>query len=166
MITFYLVRHGQKEAVPFDPPLTKIGVKQAEATARRFNNLQLRTIISSQKLRTRQTAGIIAKQQSVTIDKRVQERLEWEHNQSFKEFMTEWNKTDIDRRYKPKKGNSSHDNGKQMKKIIDEFNEIFNNDAHISIKDSCLEITIGTKSMEIEYPRISGVKSTAPLSTS
>jgi broad specificity phosphatase PhoE len=84
MLTFYLVRHGTKEAVPFDPPLTKIGIKQAETTADHLKHVPFKKIVASPKLRTKQTAEIIAKQQalSVEFDQRLIERLEWETNQS------------------------------------------------------------------------------------
>lgn len=123
MMTFYFIRHGQKEAVPFDPPLTKIGVKQAEVTAEYLKTIPFKAIIASQKIRAKETAQIIAKQLNLPIstDDRLQERLEWENNVSFDEFIKEWNKTDIDRTYQPMKGNSSADNGKQMKEVIEDL---------------------------------------------
>jgi broad specificity phosphatase PhoE len=125
MITFYLVRHGTKEATPFDPSLTQVGVKQAETTAELLKNISFREIISSPKLRTKQTAELLAKPQvlPVVIDNRLVERLEWENNTSFDEFIKEWNKTDIDRNYLPRKGMSSSANGEQMKKILDELSQ-------------------------------------------
>lgn len=123
MITFYFVRHGNKEAVPFDPPLTAVGVKQAEVTAELLKNIDFQKVISSPKLRTRQTAEIIAKPHAlkVAIDQRLIERLEWEKDESFDEFIAEWNKTDIDRSYQPKKGMSSLKNGEQIKYVLDEL---------------------------------------------
>jgi alpha-ribazole phosphatase len=123
MITFYLVRHGTKENIPFDPPLTEIGIKQAEATAKYLRNISFKAIYVSQKLRARQTAQIIAKSHSLPVftDKRLQERMEWENDKSFDEFVAEWDKTDIDRNYKPKVGLSSNNNGKQIRKVIDEL---------------------------------------------
>lgn len=125
MITFYIVRHGQKEAVPFDPPITIIGEKQAEATAEYLKNTLFKLVLASPKLRTKQTAEIIAKPHflPVNTDERLIERLEWENDESFDEFITEWNKTDIDRSYLPKKGMSSKVNGEQMKQLLDELSE-------------------------------------------
>jgi len=127
MLTFYFIRHGQKEAVPFDPPLTKIGVKQAELTAGYLKTIPFKAIVASQKTRVQQTTQIIAKQLklSISVDERLQERLEWENDVSFEKFMEEWNKTDIDRTYQPKRGKSSSDNGKQMKEIIDEMSNTY-----------------------------------------
>jgi broad specificity phosphatase PhoE len=128
MVTFYLIRHGTKEAVPFDPPLTKIGVIQAQATAEYLKTIPFKAVYSSQKKRAQQTAQIIVKQLQlpVMIDKRLQERLEWEKNESFEEFIAEWIKTDLDRNYKPKKGMSSNANGIQIKKVIDKISNIYN----------------------------------------
>lgn len=47
-----------------------------------------------------------------------------------------------------------------MIELINQFNEIFGKDANISLKNKTIEITIGTKTIEIEYPKIIGVKST------
>ncbi len=123
MVTFYLIRHGQKEAIPFDPPLTKVGIKQAELTAELLKSIDFQEVVSSPKLRTRQTAEIIAKPHSLTIttNRRLIERLEWENGESFDEFIAEWNKTDMDRKYQPKTGISSSKNGVQMKDFLNEF---------------------------------------------
>lgn len=127
MLTFYFIRHGQKETIPFDPPLTELGVKQAETTAEHLKNISFDKIIASPKLRTRQTAEIIAKSHSLQVfsDIRLIERLEWENDESFDKFLTRWNKTDIDRKFQPKKGKSSYSNGQQMRKVIDELSKIY-----------------------------------------
>jgi len=128
MLTFYLVRHGAKEAIPFDPPLTAVGVKQAEVTAGLLKDIYFQEIITSPKLRTKQTAEIIAKPNAlkVSMDARINERLEWENDKSFDEFIAEWNKTDIDRSYEPEKGMSSSANGEKMKRILDELSNKYN----------------------------------------
>lgn len=123
MITFYLIRHGTKEAIPFDPPLTAVGIKQAEATAKHLMDIPFKAIITSPKKRTQQTAQIIAAKLEipVTINDVLQERLEWESNQSFDEFLTEWNKTDLDRTYTPLQGKGSKENGGKVKKLLEEL---------------------------------------------
>jgi broad specificity phosphatase PhoE len=125
MLTFYLVRHGTKESLPFDPPLTELGIKQAELTAKHLKNISFKKIIVSHKLRTQQTAGIIAKHLSLPIftDSRLRERLEWEYGKTFNEFWSEWQKTDIDRNYKPEVGESSNNKGKSMKQVLGELSE-------------------------------------------
>lgn len=128
MTTFYLVRHGAKENIPFDPSLTVIGIKQAEATAKYLKNITFKAIFASHKLRAKQTAQIIAKEHNISVitDKRLQERMEWEQDKSFDEFIAEWDKTDIDRDYEPKVGSSSKNNGKQIRKVIDELADKYN----------------------------------------
>ncbi len=123
MLTYYFVRHGKKEAIPFDPPLTQLGIKQAEATSDYLKDIPFKGIFSSPKLRTKQTAEIISKSSSLPImtDHRLTERLEWQNDESFDEFMKEWNKTDLNRKYQPKQGIASYANGERMKKFLDEL---------------------------------------------
>ncbi len=123
MLNFYLIRHGHKEYVPFDPPLSGIGIQQAKITAEFLKNLQLKEIISSPKTRTRQTAETIAKIHTMPVkfDVRIIERLEWENKETFEEFVNEWSKTDLDRNHIPIKGNSSVNKGKIMKSVFDEY---------------------------------------------
>lgn len=123
--TIYFVRHGQKEKKPGDPPLTPKGIKQAQETALFFSNLDIQSIYSSPYIRTKQTADIIAKQFQLPVitNDRLKERLNWgdRNNESFKEFWNEWQKTDLDRNYKPKNGNSSFKTGNEVKQFIEEL---------------------------------------------
>lgn len=123
MLNFYLIRHGAKEAITPDPPLTAIGVSQAEVTAKFLQNVSFKEIVSSPRLRAKQTAKIIADNQktNVSIDNRLIERLEWEPDETFSQFLDEWNKTDIDRDYQPRKGNSSSTNGKRLGNFLNEL---------------------------------------------
>lgn len=125
MITFYFLRHGIKKSVPFDPPLTEVGMKQAELTAEYLKTIPFKTIVASPKLRTRQTAKATAGKigLQIVLDERLQERLEWEHGKSLEEFFEEWWKTDRDRKYQPKKGESSYNKGVQMRQVLDEFSK-------------------------------------------
>lgn len=125
MITFYLVRHGKKEKNPFDPPLTGEGLQQAQTTTKFLQNVPFNEIVASPKLRTKQTAETIAKPHALTVyeDMRLLERLEWENEESFDDFIAEWRKTDLDRKHAPKKGNSSVDKGMIMRNVLDELSE-------------------------------------------
>ncbi len=59
--TVYLVRHAEKAEVPVgDPPLTEAGRERAAGLARLLSPLGIRTIITSQYLRTKETAGPLA----------------------------------------------------------------------------------------------------------
>ena len=70
--TIFLLRHGEREdhinpkwretaARPFDPPLSPVGIKQAEATAQYIkSNLSIDVLITSPFFRTLQTSHSIA----------------------------------------------------------------------------------------------------------
>lgn len=125
MIRFYLIRHGLKEAIPSDPPLTTIGQAQARAAAETLKNIEFKEIRVSPKTRTKQTAAIIAKPHPVKLifDERLLERMEWENDVTFEDFINEWKKTDSDRNYVPKKGSSSFTNGIRMRDLLEELSK-------------------------------------------
>lgn len=120
---FYLVRHGEKENLPMDPPLTPLGLEQARKTSRHLRNISFKKILSSPKTRTKQTAKIIADEIGAPVIERheFQERLEWEDNETFDEFLSEWYKTDLDRNYLPKHGRGSIENGKNAKSMLEKL---------------------------------------------
>ncbi len=82
--TIYLVRHGQSEwnvqslmqGKTSGVPLTKTGVKQAREIAGRFKLIKFAAIFSSDLMRARQTAQIIAYQRklAVTTARAIRER--------------------------------------------------------------------------------------------
>jgi len=77
-MNLYLVRHGLSEGnlanihQPADSPLTKLGLKQAKAVAKRFSNVKIDVLYTSPMLRARQTAGEISakigKKPKITAD--------------------------------------------------------------------------------------------------
>ena len=125
MTTFYLIRHGQKEEVFGNPPLTTLGKQQAEITAKYLKDKKIARIYASPRIRTIQTASIIAKELNLRIikDKRLIERMLWagDTHISFDEFLDEWVKTDLDRNFKPRFGDSSIDTGKRVESLINEI---------------------------------------------
>lgn len=125
MLTLYLVRHGQKQNIPFDPPLSELGYKQAQVTAKHLKDTPFKAIYASPKLRTMQTAEIIAKFHGLPVktDEVLIERMEWENKETFEEFITEWCKTDLDRSLIPAIGDSSIAKGKKMRNFIDRLSE-------------------------------------------
>lgn len=129
MINFYFVRHGEKEAIPFDPPLTKIGQQQAKKTAEKLRNIEFKAIFSSPKKRTRQTSEQIGKIHKIPVifDERLVERLEWLEEEKFDEFVNRWNETDLDRSLTPTNGMSSSKNGERMKLFINEVSNKYLN---------------------------------------
>lgn len=82
--TIYLVRHGQSEwnvaslmqGRTSGVPLTKTGIQQARAIAKRFQKIKFAAIFSSDLMRARQTAQIIAFQRklAVTTARAIRER--------------------------------------------------------------------------------------------
>lgn len=119
--TFYLVRHGVKENLAGDPPLSNLGVKQAEVTADYLNNLNIKKIYSSPLKRTLQTAEIISKKLGLipVVDDRLTERINWDGTNSLENFLNEFRKTDLDLNYQPTYGLSSAESGKRMKELLD-----------------------------------------------
>ncbi len=64
--TIYLVRHAEKAAEPAsDPPLLEAGTKRAEGLAHTLGSAGVKTIYTSQYLRTKQTAEPLAKRLGV-----------------------------------------------------------------------------------------------------
>jgi len=72
----HLVRHGQAynthrapgEPYPPNPPLTPIGVEQAERLAERMATLPIDRLVSSPMLRTVETASIVAQRTGHTVE--------------------------------------------------------------------------------------------------
>ncbi len=122
VITFYIIRHGAKEAVTVDPQLTDIGKKQAQFTGKHFKNIKINKVLTSPKSRTYETAIHIAKHHglSVEIDERLRERMEWEEG-LFEDFVSEWNNTDTDRTFRASNGVSSTEKGKMVREVLNEI---------------------------------------------
>jgi len=71
--TFYIVRHGQSEGnvngdiMGTDPPLTEKGIKQAKTLAKVLASVAIDQIFTSNLLRAKQTAKIIADQKKSPV---------------------------------------------------------------------------------------------------
>src|ERR1700722_10343612 len=68
----YLVRHGQSEAnvqelFGLDTPLTLMGKKQARTLSNLLKNVHFEAIFSSDLIRAKQTAEIIALEHKITV---------------------------------------------------------------------------------------------------
>jgi broad specificity phosphatase PhoE len=67
-ITVYLVRHAERADEPRqDPPLTEKGALRAQELGRMLGKANVKAIITSQFLRTKQTADALAKQANVPV---------------------------------------------------------------------------------------------------
>ena len=119
---FYLIRHGDKEKTPGDPPLSDLGNKQAKLTAQHLQIHPITKIIASPTLRTKQTAHLIANQLSLGIETSdlLKERSNWGDNpkQSFHDFLAMWIKSSRQRDWQPDVGDSSFCSGKRLEKLI------------------------------------------------
>lgn len=75
--------------------------------------------------KTQQTAEIISRHLhlSVTIDERLVERMDWGEmpGESFEEFLKEWSKTQLDRKYIPTHGDSSFATGERVTSVLKDF---------------------------------------------
>jgi len=72
--TFYIIRHGQTEwnlreiiQGHKDSPLTEIGVQIAKQHAKKLKNIHFDAVFSSDTLRAKQTANIIALERNIAI---------------------------------------------------------------------------------------------------
>ncbi len=67
-VTVFLVRHAEKESEPKDdPPLKKEGVARSQELARVLSDAGVKTIITSQFARTKQTAEAFATKAGVAV---------------------------------------------------------------------------------------------------
>lgn len=127
MVTFYLVRHGQKEKFIGDPPLNEVGKKQARHTAKFLKNKHIQRIYASPFKRTTETADFISKELGLEVgfDDRLRERMNWgdKENEAFEEFIKEWQKTDLDRDYQPYHGFSSRESGRRLESFLNEISK-------------------------------------------
>ena len=95
--TLYVVRHGQSEAnvkdlYGLDTPLTHLGKEQAAQTAQNLKNIHFDAVFSSDFLRAKETAEIIAKEHNllVTTKKALREKYMGEiEGRNAKEVKTE-----------------------------------------------------------------------------
>lgn len=131
MTTFYLLRHGDKEFISGDPPLSSKGIKQAETTAKYLQNKNIAAIFASKLKRAQETAQITSQVLNLPmyVDERLKERMNWgdKKGQSFEKFNVEWRKTDKDRNYKPTSGSSSFETGNNLKLFLDEMSKRYIN---------------------------------------
>lgn len=138
MVTFYLIRHGQKEGSAGDPHLSKFGKIKTKHTAKFLKDKQIKQIFASPFNRTKETADIIAQELDlkINIDDRLRERMNWgdKKNESYEEFWKEWQKTDLDRDYRPSHGYSSKEAGRRLELFIqDSLKDANSNDAFLIV---------------------------------
>ena len=109
MAIVYLVQHAEKERAPGDPGLTALGQRQATRTGRWLNDQGIAALWTSPLRRARETADRIAAVTGLAVrpDDRLRERLNWDGDQPFEDFLTLWARTTHDRDLVPPAGESS-----------------------------------------------------------
>jgi len=118
---FYLVRHGEKNDVKDNGHLTILGKKQAKHTALYLSHYPIQQIVTSPKVRTKQTAEIIGNilQVPITVESLLEERAEWRHEEyDLEHFLAIWKKASSHRHWSPPVGQSSYQAGKRMEKAV------------------------------------------------
>lgn len=123
--TFYLVRHGLKQQVIGDVPLTAEGIRQAQAVARMLAHSPIDRIVTSPLRRARQTADCIAAQITVplTEDVRLRERANWGDlpGQTLEQFVEMWDRCTRDPDYAPPVGDSARQAGMRFAECLNEL---------------------------------------------
>lgn len=123
METIYFIRHGQKESNWGDPPLTELGRQQARKTGVYLKEKNISAVWASPAKRTQETAQLVAEQMGSTFrtDDRLRERMDWDREgETWKQFLEEWIRTDIDRDYVCNRGYSARDVGNRMLAVVEE----------------------------------------------
>jgi broad specificity phosphatase PhoE len=109
MTLIFLVQHGESEPGPGDPGLTDAGRRQAGRTAQWLYGCGLNAVYSSPLLRAVETAQHIAAASGLGLrrDVRLRERVNWDGDQTFEQFLAEWDRSVLDRDFVPSHGDSS-----------------------------------------------------------
>jgi len=162
----YIFRHGQttynrdKRFTGFhDPPLTKLGVKQAKIIAKKLKNKKFNVAFYTPLKRSKKTLNIILKYHpECTIlkkDKRIIERNYGllngiTHQQYIKKYGEEaFNKVHRDFYTHPKKGESFHDVEKRVSSFIKDLRKlIIKNKVNVAISAHGNSIRLFRKIME------------------
>ena len=112
----YLVQHGDRGRLPGDPGLTATGRHQADLTAHWLHARGLRALYSSPLRRARETADIIAAVTGLPVqqDARLRERVNWDGNWPYEDFLAHWARATRDRDFVPYGGESSRQAGNRL----------------------------------------------------
>jgi 2,3-bisphosphoglycerate-dependent phosphoglycerate mutase len=125
MLRFLLVRHGVKEAVPGDAPLSSVGRRQAEATAQYLAGRSIQAVYSSPLRRALQTARTIATPHGIGVveERRLRERANWGDlpGQTVAEFVAMWDRSTRDATYLPPVGDSAREAGARLERWLCEM---------------------------------------------
>jgi broad specificity phosphatase PhoE len=121
-----VVQHGEKDRLPGDPGLTRLGQLQARATARWLAGGDTPVaILSSPMRRARETTTLIAEALGVPpiTDPRLRERMNWDDPlaESVEDFLRDWRVASADRAYVPRSGDSSAEAASRFLAALDDL---------------------------------------------
>ena len=131
-----IVQHGDKVNEPGDPGLSRLGVLQAERTARFLLQTEKPAAVVSSPLRRAvetadHLAGVFGLE--VSTDDRFRERMNWtvDGGLSFDAFLEEWNQASNDRDYQPAIGDSSTMAAMRALEALDDLEKRWRNETVI-----------------------------------
>ena len=115
----HFIRHGKRDRRQIgDPTLTAAGRTEAGLLAAALAVEPVAAVYSSPLARASETAAIIATTLGLTVvnDGRLRERMNWGDiaDQSFDEFIAQWERCSQDRDYEPAVGGSSRAAGQRL----------------------------------------------------
>lgn len=96
----YLVRHGEKESEGENPALTKKGIKQAKALAKRLNKIKFDEFYCSDLNRAKQTAKIVSKR--IKLKPKIESSLNEFESSDIKKNLSSWDEEQRKRYFKLK----------------------------------------------------------------
>lgn len=159
MTTFYIVRHGNKKQHSENLGLSELGKKQAKRTAVFLKKLlSIEAIYSSPSIRTKETALIISRELNLPVieENSLRERMNWESkNQTFDEFLKEWQYATRNPEFKPKIGDSVLETAKRMEGMVKKLSRDHSNKGLVlvshggAIRDFLLIIS---KKLKMPFP--------------
>ena len=118
----HFIRHGKRDRNIGDPSLTSEGRSEAKKLAMTLVSNNISHIFSSPLARTKETAEIIATTLNLKVieDARLRERMNWGDlkDQSFDEFISQWERCSQERDYQPSVGDSSINAGKRIEAFV------------------------------------------------
>ncbi len=123
MVNIYFVRHANQRLTKNDPPLTKLGQKNALKTGKFFLDKNIDLILSSPQKRALETAEIIKSvliNPPLMINPLLKERINFGDvkGQTYKEFIEMWKKSTADRDFVLPNGESSRTTGDRMVSVV------------------------------------------------
>lgn len=119
-----LLQHAQKQRMPVDPPLTPVGLEQAQAVAAVLERRRPAVLVSSPLLRARQTLAPLAERLAdaavIRVEDAARERMEWVEGvwPDVASFLDDWGECTEDRDRMPRQGDSSRGAANRLRGLV------------------------------------------------